>query len=79
MGSYQRLAVVGGGISGISCLWTLRDSPCEVHLFEADERLGGHANSVPFTGEGHTVRVDTGFIAMNNKSYRESQSFEQAS
>ena len=69
--SSKRIAIVGGGISGISCLWGLQNEDYEVHLYEADGRLGGHANSVPFVGNGKMVSVDTGFIAMNEEMYRE--------
>ena len=66
----RRIAIVGGGISGIACLWGFRNEDHEVHLFEADSRLGGHANTANFEGAGHSVPVDTGFIAMNEKTYR---------
>lgn len=66
----RRIAIVGGGISGIGCLWGLRHEEFEVHLYEADPRLGGHANTVVFKGCGRSVPVDTGFIAMNEKTYR---------
>lgn len=66
----KRVAIVGGGISGIACLWGLRDSDYEVHLYEADDRLGGHANSVPFLGNGTVRDVDTGFVILNEESYR---------
>lgn len=66
----RRVAVVGGGVSGIACLWGLRNEDYDVHLFEADSRLGGHANTVPFENDGCSVLVDTGFIAMNETSYR---------
>ncbi|GAB1205002.1 hypothetical protein APSETT445_003668 [Aspergillus pseudonomiae] len=65
----KRVAIVGGGISGIACLWGLRDSDYEVHLYEADDRLGGHANSVPFHGNGTVRDVDTGFVILNEESY----------
>ena len=66
----RRIAVIGGGISGLGCMWGLRHEDCEVHLYESDSRLGGHANTVSFEGCGNCVPVDTGFIAMNEKSYR---------
>ena len=72
-----RIAVVGGGISGIGCLWGLRHKRIDVHLYEADSRLGGHANTVMFDSCGHSVPVDTGFIAMNEKTYRELSRFAQ--
>jgi predicted NAD/FAD-binding protein len=69
----KRIAVVGGGISGIACLWGLRDEEHEVHLYESEGRLGGHANSVPFEGNGNVATVDTGFITLNEDMYRKSQ------
>ena len=66
----KRIAIVGGGISGIACMWGLRDTDCEVHLFESDLRLGGHADTNVFRGNGICAPVDTGFIAMNEDAYR---------
>ncbi len=67
----RRIAIVGGGIAGIACSWKLREDKCIVDIYEADDRLGGHANSVPFDGDGQTPMVDTGFITMNEANYRE--------
>ncbi|KAF2471479.1 amine oxidase [Lindgomyces ingoldianus] len=71
----QRIAIVGGGIAGIACSWTLREQDCNVDIYEADDRLGGHANSVPFKGDGRTVNVDTGFIAMDETTYPQFTAF----
>ncbi|KAG8736052.1 hypothetical protein FRC10_009856 [Ceratobasidium sp. 414] len=49
--AYQkpRIAVVGSGVSGLAATWALNEhSDAEVHLFEADSRPGGHANTVKF-------------------------------
>jgi predicted NAD/FAD-binding protein len=67
----KRVAIVGGGISGIACSWTLRLHDFDVETYETSDRLGGHANSVPFRGNGRNVDVDTGFIAMDEDMYRE--------
>lgn len=67
----RRIAIIGGGVSGISCLWTLRHyHDYEVHLFEAEDCLGGHAHTVPFQNNGVVANVDTGFISMNDETYR---------
>jgi predicted NAD/FAD-binding protein len=66
----RRIAIIGGGISGIACAWNLRKHDCIVDIYEANDRLGGHANSVDFTGNGNNVKVDTGFIAMDEETYR---------
>jgi predicted NAD/FAD-binding protein len=41
----------------------------EVHLFEADARLGGHANTVDVDVPEGTIAVDTGFIVFNDRTY----------
>lgn len=66
----KKFAIVGSGCSGLAALWALKGTNHEVHLFESKERLGGHTNTVPFTHEGKTVNVDTGFIVMNSATYR---------
>lgn len=64
-----RIAVVGSGISGISAAYYL-DSRCEVTLFEANSKLGGHTNTVTVTElGGNTVPIDTGFIVFNTQNY----------
>ncbi|KAF2726594.1 FAD/NAD(P)-binding domain-containing protein [Polyplosphaeria fusca] len=65
----KRIAIIGGGISGMACAWKLRHHDCTIDIYESDSRLGGHANSVPFEGNGRSVNVDTGFIAMNDATY----------
>lgn len=66
----KKVAVVGSGCSGLAALWALKSTDHEVHLYEADERLGGHTNTVAFKYGGKTTKVDTGFIVMNTATYR---------
>ena len=66
-----KVAVIGSGISGLSAAWALhRTKAYEVHIYEAEDRLGGHTNTVDFVHEGATVPVDTGFIVLNAATYR---------
>lgn len=67
-GPRPRVAVVGGGISGLGAAWALRQG-AQATLFEADSRLGGHANTVDLTLEGVTHGVDTGFLVCNERTY----------
>jgi predicted NAD/FAD-binding protein len=63
--SRQRIAVIGGGVSGLSAAWLLSKSN-DVVIYEADARPGGHANSIDVPGTG---AVDTGFIVYNDRNY----------
>lgn len=63
----MNIAVVGSGISGLSCAWLLAKQH-SVTLFEKDDRFGGHSHTVS-VGNDHPVPVDTGFIVFNEKTY----------
>ena len=64
----RRIAVVGAGISGLSCAWLLSKAD-DVTLYEADGRLGGHSNTVDVDSSAGPVAVDTGFIVYNEPNY----------
>jgi predicted NAD/FAD-binding protein len=64
----SRIAVVGGGISGLACAWLLARRH-RVTLYEANAYLGGHTNTVDVTAEGLTHPVDTGFLVFNDRTY----------
>ncbi|KIK92424.1 hypothetical protein PAXRUDRAFT_829965 [Paxillus rubicundulus Ve08.2h10] len=66
----MRIAVIGSGVSGLAATWLLNEhSDHEVHLFEAGDRAGGHANTVRYHLGGRAVDVDTGFIVFNPSTY----------
>ena len=64
----MRLAIVGAGISGLTCAHVLHRRH-EITLFEADGRLGGHTNTVRVDLADETHQVDTGFIVHNDRNY----------
>jgi predicted NAD/FAD-binding protein len=65
----RRIAVIGGGISGLTAGHILSRTD-EVTLFEADSRLGGHADThLAAAPGGGRVPVDTGFIVYNERTY----------
>ena len=65
----KKIAVVGGGISGLGAAFALSNT-YQVTLFEAENRLGGHARTV-FSGKNGQQPVDTGFIVFNYPNYPE--------
>ncbi len=68
MAEQQRIAVIGGGISGLATAWLLQDR-YRVTLFEAEPRLGGHTNTVDVHLGGVSYPVDTGFLVFNERTY----------
>ena len=58
-----RIAVIGGGISGMGAAYALADTQ-NVTLYEAAQRLGGHARTAN-AGKAGTNPVDTGIIVFN--------------
>ncbi|MFJ1648605.1 NAD(P)/FAD-dependent oxidoreductase [Streptomyces sp. NPDC088258] len=68
-GERPRTAVVGSGVAGLTAAYVLRRAH-DVTLYEADDRLGGHAHThdVP-SADGRVHRVDSGFIVHNRRTY----------
>jgi len=63
----RRVAIIGGGVSGLSAAWHLHENVenIQVELFEAEDRLGGHAYTMNVDG----VDVDIGFMVYNDSNY----------
>ena len=64
----RRIAVIGGGVSGITAGYVLSHIDY-VTLFEADGRLGGHADTHIVGTARPPIGVDTGFIVYNERTY----------
>jgi len=65
----ERVAVIGAGAAGLTAGYLLARR-YEVMLFEADDRLGGHAHTHDVrTPDGRTIGVDSGFIVHNRRTY----------
>ena len=60
----MKIAVIGAGISGLSCAYYLSKQH-EVWLLEKDTRIGGHTHTISVKG----TPVDTGFIVHNDRTY----------
>ncbi|MEM6422007.1 MAG: FAD-dependent oxidoreductase [Pseudomonadota bacterium] len=64
----MKIAVVGGGISGLGASLALLDRH-DVTLYEAEGRIGGHACTVDVPYADGTEPVDIGFIVFNERNY----------
>jgi predicted NAD/FAD-binding protein len=64
----MRIAVIGAGISGMVAAYLL----CQDHdvvVFEANDYIGGHTNTIDVEFNGANHKVDTGFIVFNKENY----------
>jgi len=65
----MRIAIVGGGIAGITAAHLLQ-GPHEVTLYEKNDYVGGHTHTVTIPeGPDAGLPVDTGFIVLNDRTY----------
>jgi predicted NAD/FAD-binding protein len=63
------VAVVGAGVSGLTAAYLLSRTH-DVTLFEAEDRLGGHAHTHDVAdSDGRRHAVDSGFIVHNDVTY----------
>jgi uncharacterized protein len=64
----MRIAIVGGGISGLVAAHLLHREH-EIVIYEAGSYAGGHTNTIRVDTANETHHVDTGFIVMNDRNY----------
>ena len=65
----SRIAVVGGGVSGLVATHELLRAGHDVQLFEAEGHAGGHANTIAVETGAARRDVDTGFVVFNDRNY----------
>ena len=62
-------AVIGAGVAGLTAAYLLQQA-YDVTLYEADDRLGGHAHTHDIaTADGRMLALDTGFLVHNERTY----------
>lgn len=64
----MKIAIIGSGISGMAASWLL-NKKYEIDLYEKNNYIGGHANTVEINYNGKNIAVDTGFIVFNHQTY----------
>ena len=64
----KKIAVIGTGISGLACAWLLHRQH-DVTVYEQNDYIGGHSNTITADIGGNNIPVDTGFIVYNPVNY----------
>jgi predicted NAD/FAD-binding protein len=64
----MRIAIIGAGIAGMVSAYILAPEH-DLVVFEANDYVGGHTNTVEVTAAGQIYPVDTGFIVFNETTY----------
>lgn len=66
----KSIAIIGTGISGLACAYFLsRNKNHEVTLFEKENRIGGHSNTLMVEENGKRIPIDSGFMVYNEVTY----------
>lgn len=69
----KKIAIVGSGISGLTCAYLLDNyrsgEKFDVTVFEKNDYVGGHTATVDITHNGQPHSIDTGFIVFNDRTY----------
>ena len=65
----RSIAVIGSGVAGLVAAYLLSTRD-RVTLFEADNRVGGHAHTHYLNrGDGNIVGLDSAFLVHNDRTY----------
>ena len=64
----ERIAIIGSGISGLTAAYRLHPR-YQITVFEANDYVGGHTNTVDVELEGERHSIDTGFVVFNDWTY----------
>lgn len=64
----KKLAIIGTGIAGMSAAYFLKDD-YDITVFEKNDYIGGHTNTIDVYDGEKTCPMDTGFMVFNEKTY----------
>lgn len=64
----ERLAIIGTGVAGMGAAYHLKDH-YDLTLFEKNNYVGGHTNTIKVDEDGKDVFIDTGFMVFNKVTY----------
>ncbi len=63
-----KTAIIGTGIAGMGCGHFLHPKD-ELTIYEQNDYMGGHTNTVTIDEDGEPIYIDTGFMVFNYKTY----------
>ena len=64
----MKIAIVGSGISGLTCAYLLNREH-DITVFEKNDYVGGHTHTHEIEYDGEEFSVDSGFIVYNEWTY----------
>ena len=64
----EKVAIIGTGIAGMGCGHFLHQH-YDISLFEQNDYVGGHTNTITVDENGTPVHIDTGFMVFNFQTY----------
>lgn len=64
----QKVAIIGTGISGLTCAYLLQRHH-DITVYEANDYIGGHTATKNVTVDDREYAIDTGFIVFNDWTY----------
>src|ERR1700743_3365135 len=67
-GGEGKTAIIGTGIAGMGCAHFLYKT-CDLAIYEQNNYVGGHTNTVTVDEDGKPVYIDTGFMVFNYQTY----------
>jgi uncharacterized protein len=64
----EKIAIIGTGIAGMGCAYFLQNK-YDITLYEKNNYVGGHTNTISVDEDGKTINIDTGFMVFNETTY----------
>jgi uncharacterized protein len=64
----HKIAIIGTGIAGMGCGHFLHKH-MDLTIYEQNDYVGGHTNTITIDEDGKPVYIDTGFMVFNYKTY----------
>ena len=64
----MKIAIIGTGISGMTAAHLLNQEH-DITVYESNNYIGGHSNTIMVEEDGNSIPIDTGFIVLNDWTY----------